>query len=63
MIREFLLVLLDASIEFVGERVDGGVHVLIHGVGVNLPRLSSTVASALWRSFSTVRMQNVNNLV
>ena len=35
VIGELFLVLLDAAVELVGERVDGGVHVLLDGVGVH----------------------------
>jgi hypothetical protein len=36
MIAGFFLVLLDAAIELVGERIDGGVHVAVGRVGVDL---------------------------
>src|SRR6202049_1324928 len=36
MIRGLFLVFLDASIEFVGEGVDGGIHVGFGGIGVDL---------------------------
>src|ERR1700716_2075208 len=36
VVRSLLLVFLDASIKFVGEGVDGGVHVVFGGIGVDL---------------------------
>jgi hypothetical protein len=36
MVRGLFLVLLDAAVELVGERIDGGVHVLFGRVGVDL---------------------------
>jgi hypothetical protein len=35
VVRDFFLVLLDAPIELVGKRVNGGIHVLFDRVGVN----------------------------
>ena len=39
MIGELFLVLLDAAVELVGEGVDGGVHVLLDGIGVDGPAI------------------------
>src|ERR1700719_4641597 len=36
VVRGFFLVFLDASVKFVGEGVDGGVHVIFGGVRVDL---------------------------
>jgi hypothetical protein len=36
VIAEFLFVFLDTAIQFVGERVDRGIHVVMDGVGVQL---------------------------
>ena len=35
VIGELFLVLLDAAVELVGERIDRGIHVLLDGVGVD----------------------------
>src|SRR5688572_33390358 len=35
MVVQFLFVLFNATIEFVRECVDGGIHVLVNGIGVN----------------------------
>src|SRR5262245_49504119 len=39
VIGELFLVLLDAAVELVGQRIDGRVHVLVDGVGVHLAEL------------------------
>src|ERR1700736_2960846 len=36
VVRGLFLVFLDASVEFVGQGVDGGVHVVLGGIRVNL---------------------------
>ena len=35
MVGSLFLVLLDAAVELVGERVDGGIHILLSGIGVD----------------------------